>query len=140
MIVLVLLEIYDIYIDIAYLIELIGNTNKYPNDKDEYFLLFGIFLTSMIVTILCNFVVVVVFLKHESSFNEQFLIWFQENHGKILLLLTFSAIGDIGLVNSIFTSQIFGLSLFFASLTVKGVSIIHISFTTITCSMLCCIC
>lgn len=121
-------EIYDVFTDIAYLIE------QYSN---EYYLSFYVFLISIICTIIINTIIVSLWLKHEfsnatktnSNFRgrNKFQEWFYEHSGVISFLLLIFLLSDVSIISNVFTSQIFGLSLFYSPMSIYGVNMLNIS-------------
>ena len=97
-------EMYDIFTDVSYLIEL------YNNDLMQYFYAF---LTSMITTLIVNSVLLVWFVKNSFQ-HKKFQKWFFNNTGIIIFLMLFCLLTDMVMIVSLFTSQIFGHLIFYA--------------------------
>ena len=68
-------EIYDVFIDISYLLEL------YHNNLSQYFVSF---LSSCIFTLIVNSIILLYFLKNSFKYNKVFEEWFW-NHSAIIL-------------------------------------------------------
>ena len=114
----VLFEIFDLYTDVAYLFELV---------YDEYTLLSQLFAISLIVTIIFNIGVVIVFLRNEFSSNALFTNWFYEHNGIIAGLIVLFTLTDINMIATVFTSQIFGHSIFYSPISLNNVNSIQVS-------------
>ena len=115
---LICFEIYDLFTDIAYLIEL---------KSYQYNVMFGIFISSMGVTIIFNTIIVIYFFKNEFlNINGEFKQWYDKRSGSVLLLTCLFVLTDVSGVTTAFTSQIFGLSLFYSPMSVEGVNMVQI--------------
>ena len=112
-----LFEIYDVFTDIAYLIELYNNDN---------IIAFCIFLTSICITLILNGILLILFFKNSFQ-NWKFRKWFWEYNGIIISLLCFSLLTDACIVVSLFTSQIFGHLVFYSPLDLKDIKQMKIS-------------
>ena len=117
-IIFVFIEIYDVYTDISYLIELIVN---------KYYLQFEIFLSSIIATIIINIIISLFWLKYEFENNSKFTNWFYEKSGMISFLLILFLLTDLSLIINVFTSQIFGNLLFYSPISMNGIKLLNIS-------------
>ena len=99
-------EVYDVFTDTAYLINLF--------EKEE-FGSFYVFLISIGLTLVVNGILLLVFFQ--SSFrNMKFQKWFFNYSGMIICLFCFCLLTDACIVVSLFTSQIFGHSIFYSPL------------------------
>ena len=115
----ILLEIFDLYTDVSYLIYL----RAY---KFNQYTMFYIFLLSMVLSVLFNVVVVWYFLNKEFE-NKQFKQWYDEKMGIVLLLVFLFIFTDASMIANVFTSQIFGFALFFAPMSLKGINRVQIA-------------
>ena len=106
-IVQVIFEIYDVFVDISYLLEL------YHNNLLQYFV---IFLSSCILTLVINSIILLYFLKNSFQYNKLFEQWFWNHSAIIISLMIFCLFTDVGMIISLFTSQIFGHLIFYAPL------------------------
>ena len=113
-----LLEIYDIYTDIAYLIQLFNY---------KLFAEFVVFLSSMGLSMLLNMIIVIHLLKFEFSRNYSFLNWFYRYNGIVLTTLILLAITDANMIPSVITSQIFGHSAFYSPISIDAINDLQIS-------------
>ena len=114
----VLLEIFDLYTDIAYLFEL---------SNDKYNDLFVVFLISMCLTIAFNFLSIFMFVHKEFSTNQLFVNWFYEHNGIIIGLMVLFTLTDVNMITTVFTSQIFGYSIFYSPISINSIKIVQIS-------------
>ena len=116
-------EVYDVFVDISYLLEL------YHNSLFEYFFLF---VSSCIFTLVVNSIVLLYFLNNSFKYNKLFEQWFWNHSAIIISLMIFCLFTDVGMIVSLFTSQIFGHLIFYAPLnlhdikTMKSASILSI--------------
>ena len=117
-IVMIFFQIYDIYTDISYL---------FIQYAQEYYYSFYIFLSSMIVTIVINIIIVSIWLKYELSINVKFRKWFYEHVGIISSLLVILIFSDASLICSLFTSQIFGHLAFYSPISINAVNKLNLS-------------
>ena len=114
---LIALELYDVFIDIAFVINV---------DRLGFKMSFYIFLTSLIVSIIFNIVIVVKFLRNEFNTNPKFLTWFYERSTVITLLISlFTITGDVGMIVTVFTSQIFGNMIFYSPMRLDNVNMVR---------------
>ena len=116
----ILFEIYDVYTDIAYLVQL------FANDIDHYYP-FYIFMSSLILTIVFNVFIVGYWLKYEFAKNIKFRNWYYEASGIITSLLLLFVLTDITLIINVFTSQIFGNEAFYSPISHSGITMLNIS-------------
>lgn len=116
----IILGVYDIYTDVAYLLELLSN---------GYQISFYLFLSSLILTWIINIFVLGYFLRLEfnNNNNNLFTTWFYQHNGVITILLFVFVLTDVSMISSAFTSQIFGLATFYAPISINGMNIIHVS-------------
>ena len=115
----ILFQIFDLYTDVSYLVYLAAyNFNQYK--------MFYIFLSSMVLSIFANVVVAWYFLNHELE-NKQFKQWYDEKMGIVLSLVFLFVFTDVSMITTVFTSQIFGLTLFFAPMSLKGINMVQIA-------------
>ena len=54
-------------------------------------------------------------------------MWYDENVGQILIIICLLILTDISIITTIFTSQIFGLTLFYSPMSLKGINMINIA-------------
>ena len=114
------LEIFDIYTDIAFLIDL---KIEWKNS-----MCFDIFLTSMILGIIYNCICVIWMFKHETQTNALFVNWFYEHSSIICILMFFFTItGDFSMITTVFSSQIFGHAIFYSPIKLNIVNLSRIS-------------
>ena len=112
-----LFEIYDIYTDFAYSIQLYNHEHNMP---------FTVFLTSIGLTLIANCILLTSFV-HNSFQSTKFRKWFWKYSGKIMFLLCFCLLTDACIVVTLFTSQIFGHALFYSPLDVNNIKQIKIA-------------
>ena len=115
-IVQVLFEIYDVFTDVSYLLEL------YHNNLFKYFGAF--FLSSLISTLIINGMILLYFLKNSFKYNKLFEQWFWNHSAIIISLMIFCLFTDVGLIISLLTSQIFGHLIFYAPLNLHDIKTI----------------
>ena len=107
-------EIYDVFTDVAYLIELLSS---------EYFISFSIFLSSMGITLIINIGLLIFFVKNAFQ-NSRFQLWFFDHSGAIILLMFLCLLTDASMVVSLFTSQIFGNLVFYSPMSLRDIKTI----------------
>ena len=100
-------EIYDVFIDASYLLEL------YHNDLFEYFDAF--------LSLIINSVILLHFLQNSFKHNKLFEQWFWNYSAIIISLMIFCLFTDVGIIVSLFTSQIFGHLIFCAPLNLNDI-------------------
>ena len=105
-------QIYDMFTDISYLILTLS---------DGHYISFGIFLTSSCLTVIVNTVFIVLFIKNAFS-STKFRIWFYEWSGSVIGLTFLCILTDMSVYVSLFTSQIFGYSLFYAPFGMNSIN------------------
>ena len=122
-IVQVTFEVFDVFIDVSYLLEL------YHNNLLMYF---WTFLSSCIFILMIDSIILLNFLKTSFKYNKLFEQWFWNHSAIIISLMIFCLFTDVGMIISLFTSQIFGHLIFYAPLnlidikTMKTASILSI--------------
>ena len=117
---LIAFEVFDVYTDIAYAVELIYRGQGFQ-------LLFDIFLSSIVITMFFNIIVVILFLKTEFRDNQLFTTWFYEHSSIITGFIVLCTFTDINLITTVFTSQLFGYEVFYSPISLRMVNMIQIS-------------
>ena len=112
------LEIYDIYTDIVYSIELAEN---------QFILTFQIFIVSIIATFCVNVIILIHFWTREWKNNISFRQWFYQRSAIITAICFVCVLTDIGLITSLFTSHIFGHSIFYSPMSMDAIKTIQVS-------------
>ena len=112
------IEIYDVFTDVSYLINLIINEN--------YLLLFYIFLISMLLALILNSLFAIYFITFEFGRNNKFRIWFWKHSGIIIVIIVFCILTDGAMIVSFFTSQIFGNSIFYSPVSIDSIRAMNI--------------
>ena len=88
---------------------------------------FIIFISSVLATLVVNIIILVQFWRKEWSSNVGFKQWFYQHSGMISFICFICSLTDCGLVVNIFTSHIFGHSVFYSPLSMNIVKIVQIS-------------
>ena len=119
----ILFECFDVFSDIAYLIQLL--TYSQQNSNNVYY--FVIFVSSMLLTLFANSLLLFAFiLREEFRLNKQFQMWFYGHSGMITCLMFLCLLTDLNMFTNLFTSQIFGKNIFYAPLTIRLIEKINI--------------
>ena len=109
-------EIFDLYTDIAYVYELIS---------------YGVstltvaFICSLVIALLLNSIIALYLIRSEMNNNSMFAAWFYSNFNTITAIIVLLLFTDIGLFITIFTSQLFGDTIFYCPLSIHGTNIIQ---------------
>ena len=88
--------------------------------SNKYYNLFTMFLSSFGLTLLVNGTFVAVFFL-KSFQHKRFELWFFEHSGIIIVLTFMCVLTDMGIFVTLFTSQIFGNSIFYSPIGMKSV-------------------